>query len=1088
MSIYKQFVDSAQVAKSANHLDQLGQERAALVMRQKSCAGSARAPVVRMSPQMGQMGSPLGANSLSSTPKSCVARNAYKRMVPAEEFRHNHELHHHYQRSSGKQQLSTINAQSSGQLGANYYQPAYQPVGQPTHLAASCHSLERGSQAPPCEPFYAPSVKPARLNKPDNSCHRGRPVLAAPQLTSASPPRPAAQEALDGVFKTDDPVLLEWLRAMRFDTELECLTALQARTLAIDDNLAGALSVRNSQVSIQEMRLESDYILELTNILIDLLPINFNTIDKFAVEFSNLWALLVRQTEAQTRSNQQRLGSSTYMSCPQSNLTIINCTPRKSLASARTLRPLDDLANKIRAMCFELANSINQHQENYQSTDCIDNGNFEAILRRIKELYGKFVEISIRAECANIVRALQFDFGHQQQAKSTLGTSRLENAPASSASLRPVRVYQSSADQLPLKWALIALWQLTKDDGYICRLLTEMWQTGESAPPAPATNGGCQASESAVRPKPANGVAKRLDYSTTKQEEPQAEPDDRLRFAKPSEICQRFCEKQQALLRQQQQQQVTRSGALSSALKSKQQPAKRLSTIELLIEIIISQPNQHERVDMMNFMQNTKLVDVEELDQSVSAALYTSNQYKVAALRILNHLCINEQAVKTILRCFSTPPPKQGHQVPQNKIIKSIFECYQTAQEHIYQNETVFNARTSAKAAAAAAAQRRSRKRARQVLEAADWGEENSDYGSRQTNSVPTSDSLAGGELERDQRAEDEGDDAVVKEAIRLLIQLTLPFHRSNQGHDYYTLIGRFSIESLVKYLTNIIKSSGNREMVLLSLSALANISFITTEPMKLFGTSSVMLDMIRSSKTRAKDLELRDQTVTILANMADTKGSLDLSASGNELAFLLSCLETCPSRMANYKLIEGQFEDEGGPSLDGGQYARIGSDSSSSAAGYATRGLGPIENKPRDRKPIQMSAEFIEDLDCVCDNQRQTNMPMLCLSRLRPSDLAAMERVHQKTAVALARLALDPSASRTVLRFGGVKQMIDLCKFSNKRNHSDTVLIACLAALRKMAKVIGHETFRHYNALDLIELELNQALEIYGRLYASEV
>jgi hypothetical protein len=47
---------------------------------------------------------------------------------------------------------------------------------------------------------------------------------------------------------------------------------------------------------------------------------------------------------------------------------------------------------------------------------------------------------------------------------------------------------------------------------------------------------------------------------------------------------------------------------------------------------------------------------------------------------------------------------------------------------------------------------------------------------------------------------------------------------------------------------------------------------------------------------------------------------------------------------------------------------------------------------------------------------------------------------------------------------------------------------MACLAALRKISKVIGIETFRHYNALDLIELEPDRALEIYGRLYASEV
>lgn len=878
---------------------------------------------------------------------------------------------------------------------------------------------------------------------------------------------------LDSFFKTDDPILLEWLQAMRFETELECLTSLQARTLAIDEHLAGALGVRNSQVNIDRMREVSNSLLNDIDTLIESLPLKFSSISKFSAKFSELWTILMNETAAQTSSS-----STLTSSQNQNNLTIINCTPRKSLVSARTLRPLDKLADQIRNLCIDYVKALYEYQEDHTSA-LINNDYLESALRKLKELYGKFVEISIRAECANIVRALHYDFTQ---------TSAKINRLSSNSSLHPTRPFESSRPQLPLKWALIALWELTKDS-YICRTLTEKWQTTMQVDAGESSVGVQLASGPHPATIPGNSrapVAKRLDYSTKydKQDTNHSSSLCNSDYQKLYQICHQQ-NKMTANQQHDQENNENQHGALSNALRSKQQqPMRQVSTIELLIDIIISQPNKHERLDMMNFIhsqaQHNKLIDVDEWDQSVSAAIYTSNQFKVTALRILNHLCVNEQAVKTILKCFSTPPPTQGQPIPENKIIRSIFECYQTAQEHIYQNETMFHATSVA---------RRGRKRTHHAQQLED--EEYSDYGSRQTGSIQTSSANA-----NDDDCE-EGDDIVVKEAIRLLVQLTTSFHRSHQGSDFYTLIGRFSIDSLVKYLTNIIKSTGSREMLFLSLTALANISFITTEPMKQYGTTRIMLEMFRANKHRSKGLELRDQAVTILANTAD-KNLLDIVSNGG-LTFLLSCLESCPTRMANFKQLMDRCRRDPLSGDDGANRLNI-------------------DNKPRDRKPIDFSGDLPDVLECACDQQHQSystrndqspstsfsmhqQAPSLCLSRLPLSDLAAMERIHQKTAVAFARMSVDPSTTRMVLKYGGIKQLIDLCKFSHKRNHSDTVLIACIAALRKMAKVIESETFRYYNALDLIELDLNQALEIYGthrdrqlmdiqlpRLFASDV
>lgn len=875
---------------------------------------------------------------------------------------------------------------------------------------------------------------------------------------------------LDSFFKTDDPVLLRWLQAMRFETELENPSSMQALTLATDQHSAGVIRIKEAQRDIQELRLESSLILDQIDYLIEDLPLeDYNKVEKYYIEFTSLYTKLLNQTSA--KCNQNNNNKQVVCHQPNENLTIIGGTPRKSMAGVRITRPLDKLAAQIRTICIDYANLLFNYQENINIQ--IDNGQLESSLRRLKELFGKFTEISIRAECANIIWALQYDFS-----QSAL------NRLSSSASLQPVRPFESSSVQLPLKYALIALWELTMNDNYICRVLTEKWQTVESPDSRRSS------------PISGNPVAKRLDYSTkydcsNNSNNPSGSvssgdfnPNDKCHeYYKMYQIC-----GDQQRLGDRSSTQNSVSGALSSALKSKQQSIKQVSTIELLIDIIISQPNKHERLDVANFVyvqsQHDKLIDLDEWDQSVSAAIYTSNQYKVAALRILNQLCVNEQAIKTILKCFSTPPPNQGQPVPENKIIRSIFECYQTSQEHIYQNETMLNTNKL-----------RARKKLRQVQQQQQQVDEPideySDYGSRQTNSIPTS-ATSFNTVEND-----EGDDLVVKEAIRLLVQLTNPFYQSNQAHDFYTLIGRFSIESLVKYLTNIIKSTAGREMLFLSLTALANISFITTEPMKLYGTNQVMMEMFRASRTRSKDLDLRDQAMTILANMVN-KNLLDIVSNGG-LTFLLSCLENCPTRMANYKQSMDRRDPLSGANDDG-----------------AAKRLN-IENKPRDRKPIDFREDIPDGLECACDQEhfsslsssRISNDPFafqettsLCISRLTQEELATMERIHQKAVVAFSRMTVDPSTTRMVLKYGGIKRMIYMCKFSHMRNHSDSVLIACIVALRKIAKVIERETFTHYNALDLIDLELNQALEIYGapkerqlldctnqhRLFASDV
>lgn len=70
------------------------------------------------------------------------------------------------------------------------------------------------------------------------------------------------------------------------------------------------------------------------------------------------------------------------------------------------------------------------------------------------------------------------------------------------------------------------------------------------------------------------------------------------------------------------------------------------------------------------------------------------------------------------------------------------------------------------------------------------------------------------------------------------------------------------------------------------------------------------------------------------------------------------------------------------------------------------------------------------------------------------PAEVAACERVQQKAAVTLARLCRDPHVAQEAVRLSCISRLIELCRSPSERNSSDAVLVACLAALRRLAGV----------------------------------
>ncbi|CAL1262284.1 unnamed protein product, partial [Larinioides sclopetarius] len=103
----------------------------------------------------------------------------------------------------------------------------------------------------------------------------------------------------------------------------------------------------------------------------------------------------------------------------------------------------------------------------------------------------------------------------------------------------------------------------------------------------------------------------------------------------------------------------------------------------------------------------------------------------------------------------------------------------------------------------------------------------------------------------------------------------------------------------------------------------------------------------------------------------------------------------------------------------------------------------------------------------------------LLCFLQLRPSSahgppqLEACERIQQKAAIALARLCCNQETCNVVAEMQGIQRLVKLCKDRKERNDSDSVLVACLAALRKIAAAREKEEIIKLGAQELIEPRL---------------
>jgi hypothetical protein len=95
--------------------------------------------------------------------------------------------------------------------------------------------------------------------------------------------------------------------------------------------------------------------------------------------------------------------------------------------------------------------------------------------------------------------------------------------------------------------------------------------------------------------------------------------------------------------------------------------------------------------------------------------------------------------------------------------------------------------------------------------------------------------------------------------------------------------------------------------------------------------------------------------------------------------------------------------------------------------------------------------------------------------------DSEAQERVQQKAATAIGRLVLHVPLASAINRMHVLERLIAICVDARLRNHSEHVLLAALAALRRAAVTLGPGPFERLQRLDLIQLPLRDAFTKYA-------
>ena len=168
-----------------------------------------------------------------------------------------------------------------------------------------------------------------------------------------------------------------WLKELRINIEVECLNSLQAKSVATTQTTFEAFLIRESQISIQQIRETSSQIIDSLDYFIDQIPI------------IHIDLKLMKSNYSQINYEIQEI----VRICRKK---FTNYTPNK---------------NKLLDSVWRSSQQINKLIEFFTSKKSVNNSQLESTLRKLRQNFGELVNHFIKNESkVSYLRLFFFEF------------------------------------------------------------------------------------------------------------------------------------------------------------------------------------------------------------------------------------------------------------------------------------------------------------------------------------------------------------------------------------------------------------------------------------------------------------------------------------------------------------------------------------------------------------------------------------------------------------------------------------------------------------------------------------------------------
>ena len=336
------------------------------------------------------------------------------------------------------------------------------------------------------------------------------------------------------------------------------------------------------------------------------------------------------------------------------------------------------------------------------------------------------------------------------------------------------------------------------------------------------------------------------------------------------------------------------------------------------------------------------------------------------------------------------------------------------------------------------------------------------------------------------------GSNLVLSESLSVLIELG----KSQQDDVVFAVISQLDIVSALVKLSHV--KPRTKEMKLLILRALSSLCCTEASIRQLEAAGGVQL--ISSLLTSSTTLEVKVEAAGVLAQITspwitENHRVAGLTAAIPEIVLQLSTLASLEcgedsfllvsAALANLTFMEPTSLDI---ILEHNIWRLLTSrvDMVMNGSGGSTAENGVISVFVRDQVVTILANLAAKDKgrDSLINYGgikylvRELATPIYCVDSQQEMD--AVERILKKSAIALCRLCVGEKECEELELAGGVERSVQLCEDAVSRNYNDSILVACLALLRRAANYITIEqSFVHDNLVDSFR-ELTQAQESY--------